>query len=138
MIFIFLSLAGSVRWSGPAEARWKGQKRAALRRDERGGAGVASVSSGQQRYMQRIYVDMRNGSKLLCIAILLSSGILPISMASASASSFIDDPFGLFDHQEREKQAANPYGGTSTAKGCFVSYSQIEVVKGIRHWKPEC
>lgn len=81
---------------------------------------------------------MRNGSKLLRIVILLSSGILPLYMASASASSFIDDPFGRFDRQEREKQATNPHGGTNTAKGCFVSYSQIEVVKGIRHWKPDC
>jgi hypothetical protein len=81
---------------------------------------------------------MRKGSRLLHIAILSISGMLPLSVASASPSSFIDDPFGLFDRQEREKQTADPQGTASSAKGCFVSYTQIEVAKGIRHWKPDC
>jgi len=81
---------------------------------------------------------MKNGGKILRIVILSASSILPFFTATASNSSFIDDLFGGFDRQEDVGQAANPYDGASAAKGCFVSYTQIEVAKGIRHWKTNC
>jgi hypothetical protein len=81
---------------------------------------------------------MKGGRKRLCIAILIVSSMLPFTVASASQSYFIDDIFGGFDRQEYVEKSANYYDGASAMTGCFVSNSQIELVKGVRHWKPNC
>lgn len=68
---------------------------------------------------------------------------LSCTVSSASAGSFLDDIFSFVSDSSRtesdvaqQKNASD--SSKSEAKGCFVTYNQVEIAKGVRHWKPSC
>jgi len=77
-------------------------------------------------------------------AIATISVVLPLFFGVAEASN--SDPLGnilaflgLSNSPPVGRQAIeNSKPSGNEAKGCFVSYSNVEIAKGFRHWKPDC
>jgi len=66
-----------------------------------------------------------------------------MSMTCASAGSYPDrlsagDLDSSGNGPVRRSFDSPPNSRASGPSGCFVSYTNVEVAKGMRHWKPNC